>query len=101
MRTNSELHLSFSQIDTYNCPFRYKMLYIDKAIKRESIFMTTGKLIHECIKLYSKECITHKVESDFQLMEECIKNIFENEKLNDEQTIEIRQALLEICRKKY
>ena len=90
-------HISYSQIETFKCAGRYKMIYIDKSIERGSIFMTTGKVVHNAIRLYSKACIKAKCENDFELMENAIKEALKEEKTTSEQEIEIRELLLDFA----
>jgi hypothetical protein len=94
MKKEKREHISFSQINCFSCPYKYKMIYIDKAIKKENQFMTLGRYVHLAISIYTKDCIAHKVDSDFDLMESAIKKASLEEKLADDQLIEAREILL-------
>ncbi len=87
-------HISFSQIACGKCLYRYKKIYIDKEIKRESLLMQEGKIVHEAIKEYSKECLNLKIESDYEIMSDIIQEIIDKEKITEEMKLEIREILL-------
>lgn len=50
--------LSYSRITTYQkCPYKYKLKYVDKLGFPESIYLKSGKKMHEIIAKRTEECI--------------------------------------------
>jgi hypothetical protein len=96
-KESNKSHISYSSISAFQCPYRYFKIYIDKTLKRESILMQTGKIIHECINEYSDACIKLKLESDYEVMQKTIKTALSKESVTSEQEIEIRETLLEFA----
>lgn len=87
-------HISYSQIQTGRCLFRYKKLVLEKAIKRDSISMRLGKLVHKIIYLYSKQCIESRLEADYELMSGVIEAEFNDSKLPEEYYMQVRASCL-------
>lgn len=98
-KKNSLDHLSFTQIYAFICPYKYKKIYIEQSLNKNSLLMTTGRIVHNTIRMYSRECIKNKLESDFEIMSNCIDLALNEEKTTNEQSVEIREILLEFAEK--
>lgn len=92
-------HISYSQIECFKCPGKYKNIYLDKSIKKESQYMTAGRVAHDAIRNYSVRCIQSKVESDYDFMNEEASKAINVEGLGTEEALEVRESLLEFAEK--
>lgn len=85
-------HISYSQIRTGKCKLRYKHLALLRDIPEESVPMKLGRLVHEIIAEYSKECIKQRLEADYQLIDSIIDKKFSESGLDEEYFQKIRQS---------
>ena len=63
--------LSWSRIQQTECPYRFRALYIDKAVKEpETEIMVIGREVHEVIAEYRKHCLRLQRESDLEFFQD-------------------------------
>lgn len=87
-------HISYSQIRTGKCRLRYLHLVLMKDIKRDNKPLRLGRLVHQIIAEYSRECIKQKLEADYEIMDEIIKKRFDESGLEEEYFIQIRESCI-------
>lgn len=92
-------HISYSQIETGQCLYKYKMIRLLKKIHVGGPAMTEGSMVHQVIYEYTKKCVEERIDSDFELIQELINKHFKKSKLGEGRYIEIRDNLLEFAEK--
>ena len=71
------------------------MMRLTGTVKHENAAMDEGKFVHQVIYEYTKHCIEHGIDSDFELIDQLIDKHFDNAKLSESVYINARQNLLE------
>lgn len=87
-------HISHSAIQTGKCLLKYKHLVLLEDVKDERVEMDIGKLKHEIIYEYSRQCIKQKLESDFELMDKLVDKMFKESKLSMDYYENVRQCCI-------
>jgi len=86
--------LSYDRIDKAKCLYRYKKIRIDKDVKVDTIQMKIGKAIHQIVHEYTKECVKQAIETDYEIMNQTIEKVFDDNGLPDECYTDIREVCL-------
>lgn len=92
-------HISYSQIQTAKCLYRYKLLYIDEEVERKSVRMEVGKAVHQIICDYTQKCLDENVDSDFDFMDEAISVAVQASGLNPDEYPEVRKICINFAEK--
>jgi hypothetical protein len=90
-------HISSSQIELGQCPYKYYRLRLLKDIENSSEAMSIGSAVHEIVFLYTHFCKKNKIDSDFDEMNKIIDKVFNKyqNKISESSYIDIRKNALE------
>ena len=90
--------LSYSRARTFDeCPFRFKVQYIDKVQHPEEPYLTTGSLVHEVLDRYTKHLQSTKQSSDFPAMEVLAKMVWQEPAFRKDLPESAWPEVLELC----
>ena len=90
--------LSYSRARTFDeCPFKFKVQYIDKVQHPEESYLTTGSLVHEVLDRYTKHLQSTKQSSDFPSMEVLSKMVWQEPAFRKDLPESAWPEVLELC----
>lgn len=87
-------HISYSQVQMGRCLHAYDKIYLGEEYEDDRSALTYGKLVHETIFEYTRECIERNIEADFELMDELIDRKFKESGLEQGYYPEFRNNLI-------
>lgn len=90
-------HISYSQIQTAKCLYKYLRLRLLKDIEEDNLALQLGSLVHQVIYKYTSFCIKNKTDSDFGTYETIYEQVFNEEKYPEEIYQEGKDITIKFC----